>query len=61
VPHAFFQNHHGVEIILAIDTAELLFGLPQQGTAIFSLTEPERYAVSRRCATKGAWRSVALK
>jgi pimeloyl-ACP methyl ester carboxylesterase len=32
MPHAFFQDDHGIEEILAIDAVQLLFGLAQQGT-----------------------------
>jgi hypothetical protein len=29
MPHAFFQDDHGIEEILAIDAVQLLFGLAQ--------------------------------
>src|SRR6516162_9710861 len=62
MPHAFFQDDHGIEKILAIDAVQLLFGLAQQGTAIFSpfwLASREARAKTKRPGQVESLRSSA--
>jgi hypothetical protein len=33
--HAFFQDQHGIEEVVAIDTEKLLGGFPQDSSAMF--------------------------
>jgi hypothetical protein len=48
MPHAFFQDHHGVEEIFPLDGEKLLLGFTQQCALVFRALWPSHDIQSRK-------------